>query len=184
MNRSLREYGDPTVRQTLAVEKAVRHKKVIARFALLIRRLDNFLAALTCPIVGMVFRGISVRVAERYRTGTHMVWPALSSTSCDSEVARAFMAGTGTLFIVAHRRGVDISWASVFEAEKEFVVPTNTVLTVMSKMPENLLTLLETTSDVVVVMEDVEGRQLGTREGVDLALLAIVEGAFVYEDFQ
>jgi len=157
-----------------------RHRRVIEVFSLLIVRLDRFLETLHSKqgTEGIVFRGIGVRVAERYRTGTHFVWPALSSTSGDSGVARWFMAGAGTLFIMAQKRGIDISWGSVFENEQEVLMPTNTVLTVMSKMPDSLLTLLDTNSDVVVVMEEVKGRQLGTSEAVDLALLAMVEGAF------
>eukprot|EP00756_Hemistasia_phaeocysticola_P043395 Hpha_TRINITY_DN17025_c6_g1::TRINITY_DN17025_c6_g1_i17::g.166433::m.166433 len=162
----------------------MRHMKVIAIFALFIARVDKFLGTLSKSQVGIVFRGISVRVAELYKTGTHFAWTAVSSTSGDAGVACAFMAGTGTLFIIAQIRGVDISWASVFESEKEYVMPTNTVMTVKNKMPDNILTLLDTTSDVVVVMEDVEGKRLGTKEAVDLALLAIVEGSFVYAEFQ
>jgi len=98
-------------------------------------------------------------------------------------VARWFMEGTVTLFIMAQKRGVDISWASVFPVEKEIVLPSNTVLTVMSKLPDNLLTLLETNADVVVVMESSGKGKLKAAQAVDLSLLAILEGSFVYDSF-
>eukprot|EP00756_Hemistasia_phaeocysticola_P007685 Hpha_TRINITY_DN14370_c0_g1::TRINITY_DN14370_c0_g1_i1::g.87143::m.87143 len=185
LNASMRMYGDPAARLGLAPKQVELHEKVLKIFALLVWRLDRFLAHFGASDSGaVVFRGISVRVSEGYTTGTNFVWPAFSSTSSESAVAREFMEGTGTLFIVAHRRAVDISWASVFPSERELVMPTNTVMTVMSKMPESILNLLDTSSDVVVAVEKVEGRHMSPSEAVDLALLAVVEGSFVYEDFR
>eukprot|EP01065_Artemidia_motanka_P044444 TRINITY_DN6328_c3_g1_i1.p1 TRINITY_DN6328_c3_g1~~TRINITY_DN6328_c3_g1_i1.p1 ORF type:complete len:2382 (+),score=741.34 TRINITY_DN6328_c3_g1_i1:791-7147(+) len=182
MNRSMREYSDPAARASLSAGQLDRHRKVLQLTCPLILRLEDFLAQMRGPS-GMVFRGISIRVAEQYTTGTHFLWGSFSSTSARSTVARDFMRGAGSLFIVAHRRAVDVSWASVFPVEAELVLPSNAIFTVMSKLPDNLLTLLDTNSDVMVVMENLEGLALSAREAVDLALLAVLESSFIYEEF-
>eukprot|EP01065_Artemidia_motanka_P034265 TRINITY_DN4151_c0_g1_i3.p1 TRINITY_DN4151_c0_g1~~TRINITY_DN4151_c0_g1_i3.p1 ORF type:complete len:2395 (+),score=704.02 TRINITY_DN4151_c0_g1_i3:662-7186(+) len=183
MNRSMREMGDPVTREELTADRRRRAEKVLQVFCPLITALSRFLDGMKAPCGGMVFRGITIRVAQQYHTGTHFLWGSFSSTSEKSAVARNFMRGAGSLFIVAHRRAVDISWASVFPVEAELILPSNAILTVMSKLPDNLLTLLDTNSDVLVVMEVEEGTHLSAAEAVDLALVATIESSFIYEDF-
>eukprot|EP01062_Namystynia_karyoxenos_P046224 TRINITY_DN3453_c0_g2_i3.p1 TRINITY_DN3453_c0_g2~~TRINITY_DN3453_c0_g2_i3.p1 ORF type:complete len:2576 (+),score=641.01 TRINITY_DN3453_c0_g2_i3:652-7728(+) len=183
MNLAMREYGDPLSRAALAAARYAKHRKTVQFFLPLVVRLDSFLSSMR-GAPGMVFRGISVRVAEQYRSGTSFMWGSFSSTSGKSNIARFFMKGAGSLFIAAHRRAVDVSYLSVFPIESELILPSNSVLTVMCKLPDTLLTLLSTNSDVLVVMEDVDGAaELTPRDAVDLALVAILESAFIYEDF-
>eukprot|EP01062_Namystynia_karyoxenos_P051558 TRINITY_DN40570_c0_g1_i1.p1 TRINITY_DN40570_c0_g1~~TRINITY_DN40570_c0_g1_i1.p1 ORF type:complete len:1391 (+),score=398.29 TRINITY_DN40570_c0_g1_i1:106-4278(+) len=162
------------------------HSDRLRLFAPLVWHLCDFLrcVAAAAPHV-TVYRGITALVAQRYEAGTRFVWPCLSSTAEDSKVAEHFAEGVGTLFVIREKSAAAISGFSIFPSEKERVLPP-AAFRVVCRLPEALLCVLDTRSDVVLAEEEYDAescRALPPEEAVALRLDGIRNAAFIFNDF-
>eukprot|EP00906_Rhabdomonas_costata_P037451 RCo052742 len=90
---------------------------------------------------GTVFRGIPIQVDTReYGGGTFVLWPAFSSTSRNSTVAKEFFLqqGRGVMFALEVCEAYDISALSPFPSEEEWLIPPNAVFSVSVVFPDSL----------------------------------------------
>lgn len=193
------EEGTPAVpqkgkaRRRSSQKEKIQLQKELQLFAPLIAHVCDFIDAFSVACHsncspgtrhGIVFRGIGALVAQRYESGSLFVWGCFSSTSTKATATNSFTAGSGsTLFILSEEGAADISFASFYEGEAERVAPPS-VWSVLFKLPETLLAILETRSDVVVAHQQVRrDAQLAPAAAVDIRLEACRNTEFVFKQF-
>eukprot|EP01062_Namystynia_karyoxenos_P031239 TRINITY_DN2318_c0_g1_i1.p1 TRINITY_DN2318_c0_g1~~TRINITY_DN2318_c0_g1_i1.p1 ORF type:complete len:1159 (+),score=247.49 TRINITY_DN2318_c0_g1_i1:386-3862(+) len=183
--RCMREMGDPAWRKRLPDAAVKRHEDTIAVFAPFLWRLDRILLQLPHEAI-MVFRGIDCRVADDYEMTTLVPWASHTSTSTDREVSWGFMKETaGTFFIVLAESVACVSFFSWLPDEDEWLMHTQCVLQVASKLDPSLQQMLGTTHDIVVLFQcDKRGGGVDTpRQKVENALMAARESALIFGPF-
>ena len=88
-------------------------------------------------------RKINLRIAKKYKPGTLVPWPSLSSTSKDLGATKFFCGPSGSLFIIQPQQVADIAFTSLFPLEAEVLLQTCTLLEVGVKLSESLLAMLQ-----------------------------------------
>eukprot|EP01062_Namystynia_karyoxenos_P028710 TRINITY_DN21709_c0_g1_i1.p1 TRINITY_DN21709_c0_g1~~TRINITY_DN21709_c0_g1_i1.p1 ORF type:complete len:2879 (+),score=740.97 TRINITY_DN21709_c0_g1_i1:95-8638(+) len=181
MNEAMRMVGE----QGRTADK--RYFTVLHLFRPVVWHLSGMLEDMWRPgDCGTVYRGIGKPVARQYRSGTVFTWHSFSSSSRDSATAFFFLSrsdhsGEGSLFIMSSCHAADIAYASLLPDEEEAVFPPMTEFVVMAKLPETLLTMLDTTNDVVVVAE--RAYDMAPSMQMDAILQTVTYSSFVYDDF-
>eukprot|EP00662_Eupelagonemidae_sp_cell21_P057861 gene57861-biopygen59290 len=126
------------------------------------------------------------RVADDYGLDTLIPWPAHSSTSTSRKVSWSFMKGNaGTFFVILADVVYNISVFSWLPGEDEWLMPTQTILKVASKVSPSLLQMLNTTHDICCMY------QVNTRgfeepspdDVVQTRLLVLQQSASIFEQF-
>eukprot|EP01062_Namystynia_karyoxenos_P017156 TRINITY_DN16295_c1_g1_i1.p1 TRINITY_DN16295_c1_g1~~TRINITY_DN16295_c1_g1_i1.p1 ORF type:complete len:1324 (+),score=366.12 TRINITY_DN16295_c1_g1_i1:77-3973(+) len=141
-----RQWPDPT-----APAVAARHERVVELFAPATWRLNTLIERISRP--ALVFRGISVRVSMRYRSGTAIPWCSFTSTTADEETAMKFAGQAGTWFGFQGYAGASIGFATPFPTEREVLFCCGTMCEVGYKFSDTLLLLLECPRDIVWMAE-------------------------------
>eukprot|EP01062_Namystynia_karyoxenos_P031244 TRINITY_DN2318_c0_g1_i6.p1 TRINITY_DN2318_c0_g1~~TRINITY_DN2318_c0_g1_i6.p1 ORF type:complete len:1235 (+),score=365.77 TRINITY_DN2318_c0_g1_i6:165-3869(+) len=183
--RCMREMGDPAWRKRLAQPTVGRHRRTIELFAPFLWRLDRILLQLPHEAI-MVFRGIDCRVADDYEMTTLVPWASHTSTSTDRDVSWGFMKETaGTFFIVLAESVACVSFFSWLPDEDEWLMHTQCVLQVASKLDPSLQQMLGTNHDIVVMFQCDRrgGGAEDPRQKVENALMAARESALIFGPF-
>ena len=137
---------------------------VIATFAPLIRGLDRLIGSRRKQL-RTVFRGINVNVSAKYALNTHVVWNCFTSTTLKRDVARSFMYGKGTFFVVVAKEGAaDVKFSSVYASEDELLYRANIEYRVQWKLSPTLLRMMGLRFDVIVMQEVCSGVGKGVGE--------------------
>eukprot|EP01062_Namystynia_karyoxenos_P070534 TRINITY_DN65909_c0_g1_i1.p1 TRINITY_DN65909_c0_g1~~TRINITY_DN65909_c0_g1_i1.p1 ORF type:complete len:1296 (+),score=196.27 TRINITY_DN65909_c0_g1_i1:270-3890(+) len=183
---AMRSLGDPASRERLSVEERLLWEAVAELFRPLQWRLDRMLLALPHQ-PHVVYRGIDVQVADNYDVDSIVIWPPVTSTSGSREVAWDFMssAGAGTFWIILAESVANISRFSWLPGEEEWLLHSQSIHKVSSKLNPALLAALHTNHDILAVIQvdDRGGGQLSAAEVVDSRALIIAKSSRIFDDF-
>eukprot|EP00759_Apiculatamorpha_spiralis_P056813 PhF_6_TR8308/c0_g1_i2/m.12848 len=130
----------------------------------------------------VVFRGVNIPVAAKYKLGYNVVFPAFTSTSLVGVEAQNFMNknGSGTFFII-HVHGASMIQAfSWFPEEAEALMSTFSTYYVKMKMSRTVLQALGCKYDVVE-MSEVGDQEATSAELIDSIYSFQRHIRFVYE---
>eukprot|EP01065_Artemidia_motanka_P020732 TRINITY_DN24784_c1_g1_i1.p1 TRINITY_DN24784_c1_g1~~TRINITY_DN24784_c1_g1_i1.p1 ORF type:complete len:2483 (+),score=667.97 TRINITY_DN24784_c1_g1_i1:1008-7451(+) len=178
---------DPVRKAELSPPDARVQGRMLTLFHALVWSIDAFAASMRGTGTRFLYRAVGVRVSKRHRIGDAVPWcaPACASLLRKGAPEQTLRrSGGGTLFVVRARSGVDVSPVSFVHGEDCVVLPSCRVLRVAAKLPESLLAMLMTNSDVVVMAEFTPGQGSGDAVmGVDLRLSALRESRPVFDEF-
>jgi hypothetical protein len=133
----------------------------------------------------VVFRGVPVALAKKFRLDSQIVFPPFTSTSLVGREALAFMNSNrpGTFFLLHTWSGSVISHASWYPEQAESLLGTFTTFSVKSKMSKSLLMMLGRAYDIVVVSEDGGDGVVPDAVVVEALLQAAAQTVFVYDSY-
>eukprot|EP01065_Artemidia_motanka_P042241 TRINITY_DN5629_c0_g1_i1.p1 TRINITY_DN5629_c0_g1~~TRINITY_DN5629_c0_g1_i1.p1 ORF type:complete len:2412 (+),score=574.89 TRINITY_DN5629_c0_g1_i1:772-7236(+) len=179
---AMRYYGLPARRDATDKDVSRRACHAINLFSPLIHCVDSFLQQLPRASVAGYWLEPG-RICSKFTLGQAVGWCAFTGTSADvpSDWQCGLMEGTLCLFDCAGAARVDPFTPS--PSTHQLVTQSNSVFEVASRIPDALLAACCAESEVLVLMERVEGVPLPDSAVVDLRLRAARESARVFAHF-
>lgn len=157
-----------------------------------VRAADQFFAPLRCRLNSglkvfpreprVVFRGITVAVANKYALGSNVRFGPFTSTSLEGEEALKFMRKGGTYFVINTHSGAMIADFSHYPEQAESLLRTNCEFIVTSKMSGTLQQMLGNDFDVVFMSE--KDSPLDEKQTIKQLVDGMRTTQFVYIDYQ
>lgn len=184
-NKALREHCDPDSWRPPwdPADQEEVNARVVKIFDHATWRLDAATRAMALPFVG--HRGISIRVAQYYVTGTAIAWCQFTSASLSRVAALDFAGDAGTYFQVAiHAAPVII--ASPYPEEFEVLTSTLTMMEIGSKLGDTHAAILGFPHDICTCAQIPEESSLQRRDPADVVrhrCAAMRQSAGISENF-
>eukprot|EP01062_Namystynia_karyoxenos_P083210 TRINITY_DN9525_c0_g3_i1.p1 TRINITY_DN9525_c0_g3~~TRINITY_DN9525_c0_g3_i1.p1 ORF type:complete len:2284 (+),score=471.92 TRINITY_DN9525_c0_g3_i1:79-6852(+) len=182
-NKALREYTDPEWPCSVSHEEKESNQRVVELFypiAFLLTQLIVTLAKRGKPPI--VSRGISVRISDRYETGTAVPLAQFTSTSTDDRTSLKFAGAAGSWMKLQVVNAAPVSFCSPYPGERELLLPPGTMTEVGFKFGGTLLMLLESQRDLIFLSEWSEV-QRSTEETVEQRCRTLKDCSMLFEDF-
>eukprot|EP01062_Namystynia_karyoxenos_P013355 TRINITY_DN14826_c0_g2_i1.p1 TRINITY_DN14826_c0_g2~~TRINITY_DN14826_c0_g2_i1.p1 ORF type:complete len:1280 (+),score=208.27 TRINITY_DN14826_c0_g2_i1:80-3841(+) len=151
---AMRNLGDPAASESLTEAQRALWRRVVVLLRPFHWRLDRILLALPHQ-PRVVYRGIDVRVSDRYTVGSLVLWPPVTSTSASMDVAWDFMSAdaSGTFFILLTLAVADIAPFSWLPGEEEWLLHGLSAHQVTDKMRSGLRAIIGTNHDLVCLIQ-------------------------------
>eukprot|EP01063_Lacrimia_lanifica_P034098 TRINITY_DN6228_c0_g1_i2.p1 TRINITY_DN6228_c0_g1~~TRINITY_DN6228_c0_g1_i2.p1 ORF type:complete len:1554 (+),score=479.95 TRINITY_DN6228_c0_g1_i2:38-4699(+) len=180
MNWAFRVNGDDAALNALKEGSKKLVKRAVGFFAPLAAALNDAVAI--CPSrPRIVFRGLSVAVAQKYKLGTPVRFDAFTSTSLVGSEAMSFMKGTGPSFVISSHSGGLIADFSHYPEQAESLLATGRRFVVTAKVSRTLLQMLGHSFDVVFMAE--EGSTLDDAARIAQLVAGLESVDFIYSKY-